>query len=190
MQSRVENHLKPADRIVCPIFFVELYSTECRKEQQSTQAMMTIVKVKNGSNVMFKIQKSVHSQFLQTKVVTFVKVKTGQSMFFINIDLNIKDHKGMTLFHCACDNVHEIKENRTKQYCLVCFYIRSRCLDEHHSVRVRLKYELNENTNTNEHSSTTTLFSSITTMFVFQPLILRRVKWSSYFRLSEIRTQQ
>ena len=48
--------------------------------------------------------------------------------------------------------------------------------------RVRLKYELNENTNTNEHSS-------ITTMFAFQPLILRRVKWSSYFRLSEIRTQ-
>ena len=47
---------------------------------------------------------------------------------------------------------------------------------------VRLKYELNENTNTNEHSSITTMFSSITTMFVFQPLILRRVKWSSYFR--------
>ena len=47
---------------------------------------------------------------------------------------------------------------------------------------VRLKYELNENTNTNEHSS-------ITTMFVFQPLMLRRVKWCSYFRLSDIRTQ-
>ena len=47
---------------------------------------------------------------------------------------------------------------------------------------VGLKYELNENTNTNKHST-------ITTMFVFQPLMLRRVKWSSYFRLSEIRTQ-
>ena len=56
---------------------------------------------------MFKIQRSVHSRFLQTKVVTFVKVKTGQSMFFINIDLNIKDHKGLTLFHCSCDNIHE-----------------------------------------------------------------------------------